>query len=213
MSESATTLASPRERRRAETTRALISLARRATAEHGLNGFTVEELCEQAGVSRRTFFNYFASKEDAVLGFAIDLDLAHADQRFLERRPEGLPPGTLSPTLLADLAALHGERWSIHGLDQESAAELTAAAEREPRLIAHMIDRGRRDEEKDVALVEAREGLAPGHPLAAVAVQIVAHLGRVAVPRSLDLEHPEPFAEVLAQLVGDAAQLFATQTA
>ncbi|MGN0042882.1 TetR/AcrR family transcriptional regulator [Rhodococcus sp. (in: high G+C Gram-positive bacteria)] len=47
---------------------ALVEHARTLTARRGLAGFTVEELCEHVGVSRRTFFNYFASKEDAVLG-------------------------------------------------------------------------------------------------------------------------------------------------
>jgi AcrR family transcriptional regulator len=34
---------------------------------HGLAGATVDAIAEQAGVSRRTFFNYFPTKEDAVL--------------------------------------------------------------------------------------------------------------------------------------------------
>ncbi len=36
--------------------------------EGGLSAATVEAITDRAGVSRRTFFNYFASKEDAVLG-------------------------------------------------------------------------------------------------------------------------------------------------
>ena len=92
-----------RERRRAETTRALIRAARRFTAEHGLAGFTVEELCSEAAVSRRTFFNYFASKDDAVLGMPLERSDAAAIARFVSRDADG--PG-LSPTLLTDLAVL-----------------------------------------------------------------------------------------------------------
>lgn len=36
--------------------------------DNGLVAATVEAIAERAGVSRRTFFNYFASKEDAILG-------------------------------------------------------------------------------------------------------------------------------------------------
>lgn len=36
--------------------------------EQGFAASTVEAIAEAAGVSRRTFFNYFPSKEDAVLG-------------------------------------------------------------------------------------------------------------------------------------------------
>ena len=36
--------------------------------EHGLDGFTMEQLAERVGVSRRTLFYYFPAKDDAVLG-------------------------------------------------------------------------------------------------------------------------------------------------
>jgi AcrR family transcriptional regulator len=51
-----------RERTHADLARAAFALAR----ERGLDGFTVDEVAEQAGVSRRTFFNHFQSKEEAV---------------------------------------------------------------------------------------------------------------------------------------------------
>ena len=36
--------------------------------EGGLAAATVEAITERAGVSRRTFFNYYPTKEDALLG-------------------------------------------------------------------------------------------------------------------------------------------------
>ena len=36
--------------------------------EHGLDGFTMDELATAADVSRRTLFNHFPGKVDAVLG-------------------------------------------------------------------------------------------------------------------------------------------------
>ena len=41
--------------------------------ERGFDGFTMEDLAEAAGVSRRTLFNYFPGKADAVLGEAHDV--------------------------------------------------------------------------------------------------------------------------------------------
>lgn len=59
---------SPRERRRARTFSALHEAACSLVVEKGLRQATTDEIAEAAGVSPRTLFNYFASKEDAVLG-------------------------------------------------------------------------------------------------------------------------------------------------
>lgn len=56
------------ERRKAETKRALSCAALRLARELGPDGVTVEAIAEAAGVSPRTFFNYFASKDNAIVG-------------------------------------------------------------------------------------------------------------------------------------------------
>ncbi|GAA3022066.1 TetR family transcriptional regulator [Gordonia defluvii] len=57
-----------RDRKRAETLRRIHDAAAELTKRDGLAEATVSAIAERAGVSRRTFFNYFDSKEDAVLG-------------------------------------------------------------------------------------------------------------------------------------------------
>ncbi|MGM9471182.1 TetR/AcrR family transcriptional regulator [Pseudarthrobacter sp. YS3] len=57
-----------RERRKAETWSALHEAAASLAQQRGLDQATVEAIADSAGVSARTFFNYFPSKEDAVLG-------------------------------------------------------------------------------------------------------------------------------------------------
>ena len=42
--------------------------ALRLARQHGMRGSTVEDIAAEAGISPRTFFNYFGTKEDAVLG-------------------------------------------------------------------------------------------------------------------------------------------------
>lgn len=209
MTESATPT---RERRRVETTRTLVSLARRRTAADGLNGFTIDELCDEAGISRRTFFNYFASKEDAVFGIPLHIDTAQADELFVGMRPR-TAPGAISASLLTDLAALIEGRWAALEFDQASARELMAAAEREPRLVAHMLERHRQDEQNDIALVARREGVSSDDRRVVAAVQIVGHLARQAVPASLDPDDPRTFAEVLEGSLQTARELFASQAA
>jgi AcrR family transcriptional regulator len=57
-----------RERKRAETRARLETAAVTLAARDGLEHATLDAICEAADVSTRTFFNYFDSKEDAVLG-------------------------------------------------------------------------------------------------------------------------------------------------
>jgi AcrR family transcriptional regulator len=56
-----------RERKKAATRQALHEAAFRLAIEHGADHVTVEAIADAAGVSRRTFSNYFANKEEALL--------------------------------------------------------------------------------------------------------------------------------------------------
>ncbi|SHJ98400.1 DNA-binding transcriptional regulator, AcrR family [Nocardiopsis flavescens] len=57
-----------RERKKMATRRALREAAVRLALEHGLENVTVEDVAADVGVSTRTFFNYFGTKEEALLG-------------------------------------------------------------------------------------------------------------------------------------------------
>ncbi|WP_189081271.1 TetR/AcrR family transcriptional regulator [Mangrovihabitans endophyticus] len=56
-----------RERKKAATRQALHESALRLAMEHGPDRVTVEAIADAAGVSRRTFSNYFANKDEALL--------------------------------------------------------------------------------------------------------------------------------------------------
>ena len=56
-----------RTRKKAATRQSLHEAALRLAVKHGLDGVTVEDIADEVGVSRRTFSNYFANKEDAIL--------------------------------------------------------------------------------------------------------------------------------------------------
>lgn len=57
-----------RERKRAQTAAAIHGAAIELVNEVGLDAATVDAISRRADVSTRTFFNYFPSKEDAILG-------------------------------------------------------------------------------------------------------------------------------------------------
>jgi AcrR family transcriptional regulator len=56
-----------RERKKTATRQALHDAAVRLAIEHGADRVTVEAIADEAGVSRRTFSNYFGSKEEALM--------------------------------------------------------------------------------------------------------------------------------------------------
>lgn len=80
---------SRRELNKVATRDAITSAALDFLRAKGLNGFTVDDVAAAAGVSRRTFFNYFSSVEAAIASFT---------ERFLEsviaelvKRPDNEP--------------------------------------------------------------------------------------------------------------------------
>ena len=50
--------------------------------DDGLAAATIDRIAEKSGISRRTFFNYFPSKEDAILGIREPLIPADALEEF-----------------------------------------------------------------------------------------------------------------------------------
>ncbi|WP_260852775.1 TetR/AcrR family transcriptional regulator [Curtobacterium pusillum] len=113
--------------------RRMIVEARRSTVEHGLHGFTIEQLCETVGVSRRTFFNHFASKDDAVLGIEINADVEAID----EYAAGGIVPGDLDP--LGSIVALAIDQFHRVGIDRADEALVRRVFEREPALVARFL--------------------------------------------------------------------------
>ncbi|MFB4193128.1 TetR/AcrR family transcriptional regulator [Streptomyces carpaticus] len=74
-----------RERARSAARAEIAATAVRLFAEHGFEATTVDQIAAAVGISRRSFFHYFGSKEDVVLG---DTDaLGETVRAALEARP------------------------------------------------------------------------------------------------------------------------------
>ena len=66
VSEALTSIPSRREKHKARTRQALREAALQLFASQGYDSTTADEIAEQVGVSARTFFRYFATKESAL---------------------------------------------------------------------------------------------------------------------------------------------------
>lgn len=76
-----------RDRRRAQTEQEIGEAALTLFEKQGIDGSTVDEIARMAGVSPRTFFRYFATKERAALVPHRDLE-DRVEQMFATMRPD-----------------------------------------------------------------------------------------------------------------------------
>jgi AcrR family transcriptional regulator len=182
---------STREQRKLRTAEQLTSTSRRLTAEHGLNGFTVEQLCEEVGISRRTFFNYFPSKDDAVIGAEQGEDLERFAAAFLERGSRGWA------AVMDDLIEIIAAQVERADINPESHAQLVAAIEREPKLLPRFLGAGRERERQVIELIAAREGVEPTDPRPEAVATVLATVLRTTGERYLDPTNTQPFASIL----------------
>ena len=151
-----------RERKKLATRVALHEAALRLVAERGLDHVSVDDIAERADVSPRTFFNYFSSKDDAVLGLDPDSS-ARQVAAFLARPAAETPVQALravahaqaeematdtdlwplrlkvidtTPALLARLAAVFGEGERVLADAIASRTGTRAGADAYPTLLA-----------------------------------------------------------------------------
>ncbi|MDQ1703340.1 MAG: hypothetical protein QOF57_2592 [Frankiaceae bacterium] len=125
-----------RDRKKAETRATLQWAALRLAKEHGYEHVTVEAITQAADVSVRTFFNYFATKEDALLG----TDEARAEAALpalLADRPADEPIVTALRAVLAEIAEQFVEN---DALWQARTDLLHTSPQLWPKMFAHFTE-------------------------------------------------------------------------
>ena len=197
-----------RERKRTATRSAITAVARTLTAANGVNGFTVEQLCEQVGISRRTFFNYFPAKEDAILGSPADDIPEDLIRRFIDGgKPHA--PGRLSDTLgvaFVDLAVGMVERMALSRADMSLLKEAVSA---EPRLIQKAMHISKEADDEFARMIAAREGLGQQDVRVQAAVAVFGALVQRAGMRFFAPDNTTPYRSILTEELNAALEVFA----
>lgn len=144
--------------------------------EHGLDGFTMDDLAAAAEVSRRTVFNYFPTKVDAVLG-----DWPMPDEATVATFRAGGPHGDL----LLDLRELLSPLVDQIVVDREVTARMRRILNSTPRLLAACNDRYLQMSAEIVRHVGKREGPGFRAARARIAVVLIASLFEAALEEFL----------------------------
>jgi AcrR family transcriptional regulator len=164
-----------RDRKKLETRAALEHAALTLVAERGLAGVTVEDIAEAVDLSSRTFFNYFPSKEDALVG------ASPASAAELRERLEAVPAKV--PVLEALRLMSRAEAEHVQKQREQWLLRLKVF-EQNPSLLPRLVASGTETERAVSAAVAHRAGVelgTSGYPELATAVAMAAF--RVAMIR------------------------------
>ncbi|MEU0129787.1 MULTISPECIES: TetR family transcriptional regulator [unclassified Streptomyces] len=187
-----------RERKKQATRNAIAEAAVRLAAERGVENVTVEAISEAAGVSPRTFFNYFPSHDDAFV--LIDDAIGERIREYVRRAPaDRAPLDVVREALAAELDGFEDR--------QELWALQSKVLQRSPHLIhrglkAHVAE----ERALAVAITDRLDGSRPDGP--DLYARLLAAVAQTALRVVLEhwCEHPEgtvltdSFQEVFAHL-------------
>ncbi|MCQ6271031.1 TetR/AcrR family transcriptional regulator [Pseudarthrobacter sp. R1] len=196
-----------RERKRAATRSNITAVARALTAERGLNGYTVEEVCEAAGISRRTFFNYFPTKEDAIIGHVED-EVSNVHVEEFVARGAGFSAGEISPTLFRDLVQLSLRLAEEVTASEEDTRQLIDVLKKEPQLILKIIGVTEQRETQFAHDVARREGVTPDHPVVQMAVVLLSAITRKSSITYFSDGNTRSYPDLLLENISAASLLF-----
>lgn len=143
-----------RERKKRATRDALQRAALALVGSAGVEAVTVEDIAAAADVSPRTFFNYFPTKEDAIIGWDPSI-LAETVDRLRRRPTEEPAPKALRTALLEVLASLEA--------DHRHLLDCLRVIRSDPQLLAHYTSRWSDTERQLVAALAERRGTDPRH--------------------------------------------------
>lgn len=146
-----------RERKRIATKRAIQLAVLRLARENGLDQVTVDDISRDANISPRTFFNYFPSKESAVIGES-PMNLTESQTAAFVTAGPGRDVLDDLRVLMRSVAVLDGGDRELHQLRREVLRDY-------PQLFALKVATMRSFEETFVEVIEHRLDADAGIPV------------------------------------------------
>jgi AcrR family transcriptional regulator len=194
-----TSASSIREARRHATSLRISHCARVLADEHGIDGFTMDDLAAAAEVSRRTLFNYFPGKDAAVRG-----DKPPLAPDLIATFREGGPTGDLVDDLVALVDALLDDA----DIDRDELALIRRVMHDNPRLITLAKQDFDAFGEQIREAVEVREGAAYDDLRTRVLFRVFGALFDLALDHYLAHQDRE-LAELFDEAIGALRSAFA----
>ncbi|MBA9001392.1 AcrR family transcriptional regulator [Actinomadura cellulosilytica] len=188
-----------RERKKEATRQAIHEAALRLAVEHGLDQVTVEAIADVAGVSRRTFSNYFAGKEDAVL-YGDERRMSELMDEFAARPPE-------EPSWAALRAAFDAQYERLGRRPDPEWAARARLAKKHPSLAARQMAHYSTMEQRLTGLIAEREEIPAASPRPRV--MAAAFLTCLRIATVIWTEDPSrPLNEIVHEVLAEYARPF-----
>lgn len=192
-----------REQKKRRTRIDLCMAARRLTVERGFDATTVDDIAAAVGVSARTFFNYYETKLDAVVGPVGEIGTPEAREQFVGGGPTGI--------LIEDLASLYCAAFEPESEAKEAISLVTEIVQSEPRVLAGFVAAGAGQEAAFVDLLEERMGAGLSRGFALLTARLMTTLTMSAAAALTD-DPDKPLVTALREQCALAAQLFTPST-
>jgi AcrR family transcriptional regulator len=189
-----------RERRRRQTSADIRGAAVRLVRERGFDKLTIEAICAEAGISVRTFFNYFPNKESAIAYGPSDIPPELVEE-FV-----AAGPGPYS-VVLDELIRLAAHHLRDMPPDRDQAETMLELAKTTPAMLAAFLADLERFQNHLIDIVARRQGMKPDEEIPAVISALALTAIRSGIerwtsgtPEDAD-DTPMPYVERAAALV------------
>ncbi|ADB50354.1 acyl-CoA-like ligand-binding transcription factor [Conexibacter woesei] len=193
-----------RERKKRATRTALSHATIRLGIERGWSNVTVEEIATAAGVSERTFRNYFPGKAAAVTALHLDRMIEIADD--LRTRPASEPFWhAVTDVLVKHFVPPPGTTTDHPARDRQGAAGMRLLLD-EPALRGEMAKANATAQAALAAAIAERTGTDAAHDVyPSTAAAVIGAASAVAVEHALRFDPPAPLEPILRDVLAQIA--------